>query len=133
MLGFVGKSQAGHPVTIRLYPLHAEHVLPVPGDLVASGVAYGFWIGAGLGDSGWALVPLAVVAACAHVIQMALFMKVRLDDAGVTLIRPWRRRRFDWTQIAGLVFTVRYTGQPGPDLVMLRLVLTGHEPPKASA
>jgi hypothetical protein len=129
MLCLVGKSQAGQPVTIRLYPLHAEHVLPLLGDLVAFAVAYGFWLGAGLGDSGWALVPLALAAALAHVIQMALFMKVRFDDAGITIIRPWRRRRFGWARVAGLVITVRYTGQPGPDLVMLRLVLTGHEPP----
>jgi hypothetical protein len=51
MLCLVGKSQAGQPVTIRLYPLHAEHVLPLVGDLLFFVVAYGFWLGAGLGDS----------------------------------------------------------------------------------
>ncbi len=98
-------------------------------DLAVFGVAYAAWLGAGLSDSGWAVLPVLGVTVLAHAIQLALFVKVRFDDAGITIIRPWRRRRFYWAQVAGLVVTRRLTTAPGPDPYMLRLVLAGHEPP----
>jgi hypothetical protein len=98
------------------------------GDLGVFSIACGVWFGAGLTGSGWAVLPLFCVTALAHAIQMAL-VNVRFDDAGITIIRPWSRRRFDWAQVAGLVLTRRTTATPGSDPYMLRLVLTGHEPP----
>jgi hypothetical protein len=110
--------------------LQAEHLLPVIVDLVVFGVAYAVWLGAGLTDSAWAVLPVFGITALAHAIQMALFVKVRFDDAGITIIRPWSRRRFDWARVVGLVVTWRPTAStPGPDPYLLRLVLTGHEPP----
>jgi hypothetical protein len=129
MFGFVAALRAGQSVTVRLYPLSAEHTLPMVVDLGVFTVASGIWFGAGLTDRAWAVLPLFCVTALAHVIQMALFVNVRFDDAGITITRPWRRRRFDWAQVAGLVVTRRNTATPGSNPYMLRLVLTGHEPP----
>jgi hypothetical protein len=122
-------ARAGRPVTVRLYPLQAEHQLPIIVDLAVFGVAYAVWLGAGLPDRGLAVLPVLGVTALAHAIQLALFVKVRFDDAGITIVRPWSRRRFDWAQVAGLVVTRRHTTTPGPDPYQLRLVLAGHEPP----
>jgi hypothetical protein len=129
ILGFVVGARAGRPVTVRLYPLQAEHQLPIIVDLAVFGVAYAVWLGAGLPDRGLAVLPVLGVTALAHAIQLALFVKVRFDDAGITIVRPWSRRRFDWAQVAGLVVTRRHTTTPGPDPYQLRLVLAGHEPP----
>src|SRR6185437_624529 len=129
MLGFVVMARAGKPVTVRLPPLVPEHFLPMIGDLVVFGVAYGAWLGAGLPDNGWAVPPVLAVVILGHVVQMTLFVKVRFDDAGLTVTRPWGRRRFEWKQVSGLVWTWKPTSARGPDPYLLRLVLAGHEPP----
>lgn len=129
MFGFVVTLRTGKPVTVRLSPLTPEHYLPMIGDLVVFAVAYGVWLGVGLPDNGWAVIPILCIPVLGHVIQMTLLVNVRFDDAGLTIIRPWGRRRFEWEQVAGLVWTWRPTGTPGSDPYVLRLVLTGHEPP----
>jgi hypothetical protein len=35
---------------------------------------------------------------------MAWLVAVRFDHEGMTIIRPWRRRRIAWTQVSGLVW-----------------------------
>jgi hypothetical protein len=129
MSWFVTAPLVSRPVTVRLYPLYFEHLLPGAVDVVFFGIAYLAWDSAGLPDNGWAVLPLFGVAVVAHVIQMALFVKVRFDDVGITIIRPWRRRRVAWKQVTGLVYTRELSSTPGPDLHWLRLVLTGLEPP----
>jgi hypothetical protein len=64
-----------------------------------------------------------------HAVQMAWLVAVRFDDGAITVIRPWRRRRVPWDQVAGLIYTREPTSQPGRDPYRLRLVLTGDEPP----
>jgi hypothetical protein len=99
-------------------------------DVGVFAVALAVWtFGLGLSDSGWAVVPLLGIAVLAHVVQMAFAVAVRLDGEGITIIRPWRRRRIAWTQVSGLVYTCRPTSDPGRDPYRLRLVLAGHEPP----
>jgi hypothetical protein len=60
---------------------------------------------------------------------MAWLVAVRFDDAAITIIRPWRRRRVPWDQIAGLIYTREPTSQPGRDPYRLRLVFTDAQPP----
>jgi hypothetical protein len=76
-------------------------------------VAFGRW---------WFIVAL-VIAVAAHAVQMAWLVAVRFDDAAITIIRPWRRRRIPWDRIAGLIYTQEPTSQPGRDSYRLRLAL----------
>jgi hypothetical protein len=113
------------PTTVRLYPLGNEHTLPLLLDaacfaaLMPGTAAFGRW---------WFIVAL-VTAVAAHVVQMAWLVAVRFDDAAITIIRPWRRRRIPWDQIAGLIYTQEPTSLPGRDPYRLRLVLKDDQPP----
>jgi hypothetical protein len=113
------------PTTVRLHPLKYEHTLPMLVDtvcfaaLMAGTVVFGQW---------WFVVAVAIVLAV-HAIQMAWLVAVRFDDASITIIRPWRRRRVRWDQVAGVIYTREATSQPGRDPYRLRLVLTDDQPP----
>jgi hypothetical protein len=112
------------PTTVRLYPLGYEHTLPLLVDvgcfaaLTAGTAVFGPW---------WFVVAVAV-ALVVHAVQMTWLVAVRFDDAAITIIRPWRRRRVPWDQVAGLIYTREPTSQ-WRDPYRLRLVLTGDQPP----
>jgi hypothetical protein len=113
------------PTTVRLYPLGYEHTLPMLVDilcfaaLIPGAVVFGQW---------WFIVAI-VSAVAVHAAQMVWLVAVRFDDAAITIIRPWRRRRILWDQIAGLVYTQEPTSQRGRDPYRLRLVLKDNQPP----
>jgi hypothetical protein len=113
------------PTTVRLYPLGYEHTLPMLIDtlcfvaLIPSTAVFGQW---------WFIVAVLTVIAV-HTVQMVWLVAVRFDDAAITIIRPWRRHRIPWDQIAGLIYTQEPTSQPGRDPYRLRLVLKDDRPP----
>jgi hypothetical protein len=111
--------------TVRLYPLVPEHTLP----LLVDAVCLCAFVPGAIVFGSWLFAVAFVTAVAAHAAQMAWLVAVRFDDAAITIIRPWRRRRIGWDQIAGLVYTQRFTSQPGPDPYRLRLVLAGDQPP----
>jgi hypothetical protein len=117
------------PVTVRLYPLPVEHILmPLLVDVLAFIVFLAVWrLGFGLTDGAVALLPLAALAGLVHLAQMYWLMAVRFDDEAITIVRLWQRRRIEWRQVSGLI----YTRQPGlrPYAYRLHLVLKGAEPP----
>lgn len=114
------------PVTVRLYPLAAEHLfVPSAVDAGALIVAIVVWAGIGLTDRAVAIIPMLAFVALVHVAQM-YWVAVRFDDTAITIIRPWRRRRIEWNLVAGLIYSSRHTG---PTSYRLHLVLNGAEPP----
>jgi hypothetical protein len=113
------------PTTVPLYPLGNEHTLPMLVDtvcfiaLIPSTAVFGQW---------WFIVAVLTVVAV-HAVQMAWLVAVRFDDSAITIIRPWRRHRIPWHQIAGLIYTQEPTSQRGRDPYRLRLVLKDNQPP----
>ncbi|KAA2266576.1 hypothetical protein F0L68_02235 [Solihabitans fulvus] len=71
---------------------------------------------------------LAILAPAVLAVGLFLVLRrgfgVRLDDAGVTVLRPWRRRTTRWADIGGLVFLHR----PSPDSHDTWLVRLAVEP-----
>jgi len=113
------------PMTVRLYPLVNEHTLPLLVDIVCFIVLVPVTVAFGL--SGWVVALPAALAA--HVVQMTWLVAVRFDDTAITIVRPWRRRRIPWDQVAGLIYTSGGTYHPRRDPYRLRLVLTDRQPP----
>jgi hypothetical protein len=111
------------PTTVRLYPLPAEHTLPFLVDFVVWFVAAGVFFSLGVSNEWLAFLPAVAIAGLAHVAQMAM-VALEFDDTAITIVRPWRRRRVEWTRIAGLIYTTHGERQ------VLRLVLKGNEPPQ---
>ncbi|MFL6120657.1 hypothetical protein [Actinophytocola sp.] len=112
-------------VTVRLYPLAAEHLLPMAVDAVALCAAIVVWGAVGLTGRAVAVIPLLVFAVLVHVVQM-YWVAVRFDDTAITIIRPWRRRRIEWSRVAGLMYSSR---SASPTTYRLHLVFRGAEPP----
>lgn len=100
-------SSGSRRVTVWLWPLSYENGFPVnAADFAAFVVFEGLWAATGHdADAGWLIFPIAGVVIVAHVVQMA-FATVRFDDDGMTIRRPWRRRRrIPWTDVAGVAWT----------------------------
>ncbi|HEX3786684.1 MAG TPA: hypothetical protein VHW44_02380 [Pseudonocardiaceae bacterium] len=117
------------PTTVRLSALVGEHVLPMVLDLVYFVVLYAVLVlGFGLRDTGGSTFLILLSVVLVHVIQLRWFVAVRFDDDGLTIIRPWSRRRVEWSQIGGLIYTQDRSTQARGAL-KLRLVLKGDEPP----
>jgi hypothetical protein len=115
------------PAKVRLYPLYFEQTLLVLVDLFAWMVVYGV-LRIAVGMSDWPAGFAAIgAAALTHLAQMAV-AAVRFDDTAITITRPWRRRRVEWSRIAGLIYTEVGSGRAGR-AYWLRLVLKGTEPP----
>ena len=116
--------------TVRLSPLAEEHVLPLLVDLgffAVLGGALTFGVGEPRGAGAVGLVALVVAF---HFAQVRALVTLRFDDEGVTVVRPWRRRRVAWKDVAGLVYTTGGgTGMSGRTYYRLRVVLKGQEPP----
>lgn len=116
--------------TVRLSPLIEEHSLPFLVDMlfffVLDGVlTFGFGVTArGTG----AVAGIALVVAF-HFVQVRTLVTLRFDDEGVTVVRPWRRRRVAWKDVAGLVYAPGPAGGSARSPYRLRLVLRGQEPP----
>lgn len=115
--------------TVWLYPLGPEHTIPMLFDVLftmlvyvtsqeALGMSYGFL----------SIVVVLATTLGFHALQLA-FVFVRFDDTAITIVRPWRgRRRYEWSQIAGLIYTRTVdTAQRAP--YRLRLVLKDSTPP----
>jgi hypothetical protein len=116
--------------TIRLYPLSGEHTLPMAVDTLVFTIVYGIWLlGLGMADGAWSDLGILAVVVLAHVVQMTWLVAVRFDDTAITIVRPWRRRRIEWTQISGLIYTQDVSSKSRA-FHKLRLVLNGHEPPQ---
>ena len=118
------------PRTIPLYPLPAEHLKPMAVDAAAFMVTLVLFLAFGMNYGAAAVITVFAGLgsyALTHFVQMRWFVKVRFDDKGITMIRPWRRQRIEWYQIAGLIYRSRKEsyGRSGYEL---RLVLVGHEP-----
>jgi Integrase core domain len=94
-----GSEVVVNPVTVRLYPLTAEHVAAMLADAVALVVAIAVWGGVRWTDRAIAVVPLCAFVALVHAVQLYR-VAVRFDDTAITITRPWRRRRrptgFTW-------------------------------------
>ncbi|MEV4318123.1 hypothetical protein [Actinocrispum sp. NPDC049592] len=114
-----------NPVTVRLYPLAAEHVAAMLADAVALVVAIVLWGAVGWTTGAIAVVPLLAFVALVHAVQMYR-VAVRFDDTAITIIRPWRRWRVEWADVAGLIYSSR---EVRPATYRLHLVLKGSEPP----
>ena len=98
-------------------------------DILVFMVVYGIWlIGLGMTDSFGSDLGILAIIVLAHVVQMAGLVAVRFDDTAITIIRPWRRRRIEWVQISGLIYT-QDASSKGRGAYKLRLVLKSHEPP----
>ncbi|MGW1893848.1 hypothetical protein ACWCP6_26880 [Streptomyces sp. NPDC002004] len=95
--------------------------------LVAAGVAAGPALALPLGllDEPvlFCLAPL-VVALALHMGLRGRFV-VRFDDAGVTVVRPWRRRHVPWAHIGGMCVQRRRSAADGGDWWKFRLVVNG--------
>jgi hypothetical protein len=124
-------------VKVRLYPLIAEHYFPMLVDVAFLIVCLVGWAavtgGADGPGSACAIVSLVVLF---HITQVTLLVAVRFDDDAITIIRPWRRRRVPWSQVAGLVYTAmpgtygfRAPGARSYHPYRLHLVLKDHQPP----
>lgn len=120
------------PVTVRLYPLPWEHWRLQGLDyLVLVAAVIIFEVTTQLGVTQAVLAGLGV-AVVAHAIAMLLAAD-RFDAAGITIIRPWRRRRVAWSEIGGLVYVSRKAATGGANeggvagkpqtMYLLRLVL----------
>jgi hypothetical protein len=100
-------------------------------DVLFSTVVYVTWQAA-LGMSDGFLGSVAILATVLgfHALQMA-FVFVRFDDTAITLVRPWRgRRRIEWSQVAGLIYTHGFgTDAKARTPYRLRLVLKDNAPP----
>ncbi len=115
-----------NPVTVRLYPLTAEHMAAMLADAVAFMVAIVVWGAVGGTDRAIAVVPLFAFVALVHAVQLYR-VAVRFDDTAITITRPWRRsRRVEWADVAGLIYSAR---EVRPTTYRLHLVLKGAEPP----
>jgi hypothetical protein len=95
--------QLTEQTTVRLYPLVAEHYLPMLVDFCA--ITVGIVVVAVVGMPN-ALAAVAVLgfAVLVHAVQMAWLVALRFDDTAITIVRPWRRRRIEWSRVAGLVY-----------------------------
>lgn len=89
-------------MTVRLYPLVAEHTFPLLLDAGFFTVCFGAWLLIFGNHFTGAVLALVVLF---HVVQVAWLVAVRFGDDGITIIRPWRRRHVAWSQIAGLIYT----------------------------
>jgi hypothetical protein len=61
-------------------------------------------------------------------VQVTWLLWLGFDDTGITIVRPWRRHRVEWSDIAGLAQTYRGYSMGG-GLYVIGLVLTDNEPP----
>ncbi|MCP2340888.1 PH domain-containing protein [Actinomadura rupiterrae] len=61
-------------------------------------------------------------------VRLSPVTALRFDDDALTIVRPWRRRRIRWDDLAGLIFTRVHTRHTGPIPVQLRLVLKDGAP-----
>jgi hypothetical protein len=111
--------------TIRLYPLLAEHYLPMLVDFVAIVVAMVVLTVLGVPQNLLSATVILAFAALVHFVQVRRLVALRFDDTGITIIRPWRRRRVEWSRVAGLVYV-----SDSERHYRLRLVLDKDAPPK---
>lgn len=115
-------------VTVRLFPIWTEHLLPMLVDLVFFCVLLVVWTVA-LGEVyGAPVVAVLGLVVLFHLAQVWWLVVDRFDDTGVTIIRPWRRQHVPWTRIGGLVYTQGAESR-GRAAYKLRLVLKDDEPP----
>jgi hypothetical protein len=115
-------------VTVRLFPIWTEHVLPLLVDLVFFCVLLVVWtvaVGVVYGISVVAVLGLVVLF---HLAQVWWLVVDRFDDTGVTIVRPWRRQHVPWARIGGLVYTQGVESR-GRAAYKLRLILKDNEPP----
>jgi hypothetical protein len=117
--------------TVRLSPLIEEHSRALGVDLGYFVVVYAVVVfSTGADVRGWWAFALLGSVVVFHWLQMRFLVKLVFDERGVTIQRVVRRRRFAWTDIAGLVYSERGSGMPNtPSAYHLRLVLRGQEPP----
>ncbi|MCO5971260.1 hypothetical protein [Actinoallomurus soli] len=99
-----------------------------------AGLPLGIGLASGLGllhSPGGRLLCILATPLLLHAVQMAWLVAVRFDDTAVTIIRPWRRRRIPWDDIAGLIYTEHVnTGRTVLMTYRLRLVLKSSAPPE---
>jgi hypothetical protein len=112
---------------ISLRPLPSEHDLPLMVDFGIMLVVGVPLTATGLGADLITLIAL-VVAVAAHLVQVTWLLWLGFDDTGITIVRPWRRHRVEWSDIVGLAQTVRLPSSGG-SLYVVRLVLTDPESP----
>ncbi|WP_435127322.1 hypothetical protein [Actinacidiphila sp. bgisy144] len=117
--------------TVRLSPLIEEHSRALGVDLGYFVVVYAAVVfPTGTDVRGWWAFAVLGSVVVFHWLQMRFLVKLVFDERGVTIQRVLRRRRFAWTDIAGLVYSERGSGMPNaPSTYRLRLVLRGQEPP----
>jgi hypothetical protein len=117
--------------TVWLYPLGPEHTLPMFFDVLFFILIFVIGMSLDMSDGFLSTVAFLAAAVAFHAAQM-VFVFVRFDDTAITIARPWRgRRRFEWSRIAGLVYThgVDTGNYRGRAPYRLRLVLKDDAPP----
>jgi hypothetical protein len=113
------------PTIIRLAPLGAEHRVPAA---AALGVLVCLGAAATAAGGGVLLLVAVLVAAVFYAVEMVWLVALWFDDDAITIVRPWRRQRIAWSQVAGLIYT-RVSSGRGPRQYRLRLVLADGAPP----
>lgn len=112
---------------ISLRPLTSEHDIPLVLDLGILLMVEFALLPTSLGVNLVQFIGLAVGVA-AHLVQVTWLLWLGFDDTGITIVRPWRRHRVEWSDIAGLAQTYRGYSMGG-GLYVIRLVRTDNEPP----
>ncbi|MBZ0267054.1 hypothetical protein K8I85_02775 [bacterium] len=84
----------------RGWPLQRQPVRGALAALVLAGSVWGVWVWSGNA----ALTGLAVVVLSMSVGSFFVPTHYRLDDRGVTVVRPWARKTRPWTEFRGVRF-----------------------------